>query len=98
MKNKKGLLPLLFSLPILIVLGVILIIVLGFTTLSVYFLSKNAFTLLGITLAVIGAIGLIRGFSPQVGFTLVFTGIGLIVASYASATLGGMTLGVLLPP
>ena len=96
-KNKKGIWTLLLSPVMLTIMGVLILLVLltvfGFT----YFLTLNVYTLLGTALALIGGIGLLRGFAGNVGFTLIAIGIILILLPMLSERIAGVTLATLMP-
>lgn len=98
--NKRGfvqLLGLLLSPLMLTILGVLFILIM----LSVFgialFVTTNVFTIVGVFLVIVGAIGLLKGFAPNVGFILIGVGIGLILLPIVSEKVAGITLASLLP-
>ena len=96
MKNKKGFIPLLLSLPILIVLGILAVIFIISLFGFAFFLTKNVFLLLGIFMAVMGGIILIKG-NSNIGFIAIGIGISLILLPMLFNGLNGQgfTLGAM---
>lgn len=77
--NKKGITPL--GIVVILVLIIVVLFISPFSFgITTYFLSKNVFVVLGVFLAVVGAIGVIWMPVPkQIALTLVLIGIGLIL-------------------
>jgi len=96
LKNKKGFV-FGFTNPIMLILMgvVVLFLILSFLGVA-FFIKANAFVLLGVFLAVIGGIGMLMKFSPQIGFGLVVLGIALLLLPMLFNELGGITLASML--
>lgn len=99
-RNKKAVLPLLGLLlsPImLVIMGILLLLIIvsifGFT----YFLTINAFTLAGVFLIVIGGIGALMRFNPQIAFTFIGIGLAILFLPLLFKGLTGITLAALMP-
>ena len=93
--NKKGIVPLvslLLTPVMLVIMGVLLLLIIvslfGFT----YFLTVNAFVLVGVFLIVIGGIGALMHFDPQISFIFIGIGIAILVLPSLFKNLTGITL------
>ena len=86
-----------FSNPIvLILLGILLVLVLLSFLGVAFFVKANAFILLGVFLAVIGGIGLFMKFNPSIGFSLIASGVVLMLLPMLFKQYAGITLGAVL--
>ena len=81
----------------LIIMGILLLLILLALFGFAFFFTLNVFTLLGAILVIIGGIGLLRGFVPNIAFTLIGIGIGLIVLPILSNKITGITLATIMP-
>lgn len=97
LKNKTGIITLLLSPVMLIIMGVLLLLIILALFGFAFFITLNAFMLLGILLVIVGSVGLLRGFASNIGFTLIFTGIGLVLLPILSERVAGVTLASVLP-
>jgi predicted RND superfamily exporter protein len=94
--RKRAQVQLLFSTPFLIVLAIILVIIVLFLGFAAYFLAQNVFTLLGVFFAVLGALGLWKGFNQRIGLAFVLVGLILVFIPFLSNSASSYTLAAVM--
>lgn len=90
--NKKGIIGIasLITFPILILIGIVFLFIFG----GAIFLAFNAFRFVGAVLLILVVVSFLTGAKIPKGVArlLIFAGIGLVLLSFISDTIGNLTL------